>query len=159
MTELECAKIDCVLSIYDKLEPRVIKTLHKELNAERINSKEYSTILSQFIIALLNIAAQYPLTDAQAALVEAQREEILELIEPKKEFLTKQTDAEDAKAELYIRQAEAYDDNLRVEKAKQYGTTLGMVFAGANEVGPEKWSELWQLIEAITPTPTTTPDP
>lgn len=148
-TNNSCANIECVITIYDKLLPKIIKTLNNEYTNGRITGKEYSSALTQQIVMLMQISSQYPLTNAQVKLVNAQEKETLDLIESKKNYLNKQVESEDKKALLYKRQAEAYDDNLRVKKAEIKGNTIGMVNAGGTVVDAEIWNDFKNAIENI----------
>lgn len=150
MSSLEISlNADCITDVYDKLEPKLKASLLKEYEANRITGKEYAFAFSQTLTTLMQIASQYPLTDAQVKLVNAQEKELLELLPSKKETMENQSVAEENKAVLYKRQAEAYDDNLRIEKAKQYSNAIGMVYAGGMDVNESIWATLKEYVDNI----------
>jgi len=147
----DCAKADCIVAIYNKLEPKIINSLLKEYNAGRITGEQYAMVFSQVLIALMQIASQYPLTYAQIELANAQTKETLELIPSKKIFLEKQVEAEENKGLLLLRQAQALDDNLRIQQAEIMSKMVGMIFAGATDVSSSIWNDVRTRIDAIVP--------
>jgi hypothetical protein len=148
---------------YDLLTNKVKATLTEELDKERLDNKTYPVILSQCLQTIIQVSsqalvaeaqidltrAQIKLTEAQKDLVDAQKKETADLIEAKKKNLEAQTAAEAEKKNLYKRQAGAYDDNLRIERAKQYATQIGMVYAGGTKVDAQSWRDSYIFCQQI----------
>jgi hypothetical protein len=131
--------LNSIKTIYTLLEKQLRTTLSKELQSERLDKKSYPMILSQCLTTVLQLSVGYPLTQAQADLAKAQEKETLDLIEAKKENLTKQNATEDAKTALYEKQAQAYVDNLRIQRADKYMSTVATIYAGGTAVDAQIW--------------------
>jgi hypothetical protein len=137
--------------IYGELSEKLVTTLTTEFDNQRLDGQQLAMALAQCLQALLQLSVNYELVQAQTALAKAQEKETLDLIEAKKLNYENQGAAEAEKKALYERQAKAYDDNLRIERAKQMGNTLSMIYAGGTKVDEGKWRESYifdrQIVE------------
>jgi len=127
-------------SVYDALSGKAKDTANALMTANSITETQKAQIISNTIVALIQTSASAaldaPIKEAQVALINAQ------------------VNTEGAKKALTERQTDFYEDQLRIEEAKQLATIM-MGYAQSGTTIPTDFeTTTLNAIAAITPTTT-----
>lgn len=124
-------------TVYDALSTKATGTMQTLFDSNEITSDDKGKVISNVIATVLQLSVKavqdQPVQDAQVNMIEAQ------------------TVTEGSRKLLVDRQITGFDDNLRVEEAKQLANVTGMFGAGGTALPTNLETKMFDAVDAITP--------
>jgi len=124
-------------TVYDALSNKATGTMQTLFDSNDITSDDKGKVISSVIGTVLQLSVKavqdQPVQDAQVNMI------------------TAQTATEGSRKLLVDRQTTGFDDNLRVEEAKNLSNVTGMFGAGGTALPTGLETKMLDAIDAITP--------